>query len=485
MHATRRCRSSRARPAGACGSPTARCRRSRSRARRAAPAASVGDGARARFPALADARRGVRPGRAPRRGPLRRHVRRRRSTPTRRGRPAARAAAVRARADQVARRGRRPGAGARGRRRASRRPAIPLGWVLLDNPWETCVGTLAFDRARIPDPAGLIRQVHARGVRFMLWISPKAIVRHRLSGRRACSARPSNQMLDLRQPTVVARLPGAAAQARRARDRRRQGRPRRRGRPRGRRARRCRTTTRCSTRSAVMGALPPGAGAIFRAGDGGVAGRAAGALGRRPARRVRSASSAAIAPGRRPAMSGFPTWGSDVGGYSSEALTGEVFARWAQLGAVSPMLEVGGARRERDAVDARRRRRWRRCATRRSSTTSSSRTSTACSGADEPVLRPLGYALPGRPAGLGRRPRAARRPRPARGAGRRRRARRRASTCPQGDWVDLYAGAAVRGGRVFTRADAARRSSRSTCATGAVVPFNLRTQTDSWWGVTS
>ena len=60
-----------------------------------------------------------------------------------RDRPAARAAAVGARADQVARRERRPGASSlERRRRASRRPAIPLGWVLLDNPWETCIGTL-------------------------------------------------------------------------------------------------------------------------------------------------------------------------------------------------------------------------------------------------------------------------------------------------------------------------------------------------------
>ncbi len=37
---------------------------------------------------------------------------------------------------------------------------IPIGWVLLDNPWETCNGTLTFDRRLIPDPAALIRRVH-------------------------------------------------------------------------------------------------------------------------------------------------------------------------------------------------------------------------------------------------------------------------------------------------------------------------------------
>jgi alpha-D-xyloside xylohydrolase len=55
---------------------------------------------------------------------------------------------------------------------------LPVGWVILDNPWETgatngCFGSLHFDPKIYPKPAKLIRQVHARGVRFMLWISPE------------------------------------------------------------------------------------------------------------------------------------------------------------------------------------------------------------------------------------------------------------------------------------------------------------------------
>ena len=49
---------------------------------------------------------------------------------------------------------------------------IPIGSVLVDNPWETCVGSLRFDPARIPDPRGLVDAVHRRGVGFLLWISP-------------------------------------------------------------------------------------------------------------------------------------------------------------------------------------------------------------------------------------------------------------------------------------------------------------------------
>ena len=55
-----------------------------------------------------------------------------------------------------------------------RRLGIPLGSVLLDNPWETdkCLGTLRFDPDRFANPASLIRQVHRSGVRFMVWVSP-------------------------------------------------------------------------------------------------------------------------------------------------------------------------------------------------------------------------------------------------------------------------------------------------------------------------
>ena len=60
---------------------------------------------------------------------------------------------------------------------------IPLTTVLLDNPWETdgaqgdltgdaCVGSLRFDPETFPDPRGMIDAVHARGVRFMLWVAP-------------------------------------------------------------------------------------------------------------------------------------------------------------------------------------------------------------------------------------------------------------------------------------------------------------------------
>jgi alpha-glucosidase (family GH31 glycosyl hydrolase) len=46
-------------------------------------------------------------------------------------------------------------------------------------------------------------------------------------------------------------------------------------------------------------------------------------------------------------VSGFPIWGSDIGGYENEAgepqLSAELFVRWSQFGAISPVMEVGGA----------------------------------------------------------------------------------------------------------------------------------------------
>jgi alpha-D-xyloside xylohydrolase len=51
---------------------------------------------------------------------------------------------------------------------------IPLGAVWLDNPWDAGKASFDFDPARFPDPDALIREVHDRGVRLMVWLSPFA-----------------------------------------------------------------------------------------------------------------------------------------------------------------------------------------------------------------------------------------------------------------------------------------------------------------------
>jgi alpha-D-xyloside xylohydrolase len=187
----------------------------------------------------------------------------------------------------------------------------------------------------------------------------------------------------------------------------------------------------------------------------------------------------AIRAGATAAMSGFPTWGSDIGGYDPADLTGEVFARWAQLGAVSPVFEVGGsgANSEPWTIGPEAIRALREAAVlhyelfpylygllRRA----------------EPVLRPLAYGFPDDPGAwkaefellVGPDLLAA----PVTGPG-----TTPTVYLPRGLWVDLNTGATVKGPATFTRAtpiDVLPLYARQ----GAVVPFDLRTA-DSWWGV--
>ncbi|WP_084615852.1 TIM-barrel domain-containing protein [Solimonas flava] len=49
---------------------------------------------------------------------------------------------------------------------------IPLGAVWLDNPWDAGKASFDFDPARFDDADALIREVHDKGVRFMVWLSP-------------------------------------------------------------------------------------------------------------------------------------------------------------------------------------------------------------------------------------------------------------------------------------------------------------------------
>lgn len=49
---------------------------------------------------------------------------------------------------------------------------IPLGAVWLDNPWDAGRASFEFSAERFPDPAALIDAVHAAGVKLMVWLSP-------------------------------------------------------------------------------------------------------------------------------------------------------------------------------------------------------------------------------------------------------------------------------------------------------------------------
>lgn len=240
-----------------------------------------------------------------------------------------------------------------------RRAGIPLGWVIVDNPWERgkCLGTLAFDPVRFPDPRRTFAELKRRGVRVMLWISPY------VSRRDDCPAPgiPEDALLqgDEQEWSVDLTDPRAAALWR------------------GR--------LRAALALGVDGLkgdradeldLEPDA---FAAGPGTVlhnrypsffAREAVAELRRRgrdvatifraaTPESIRSLNGvwggdqpgtyaglrAAIRMAQTAGVSGFPVWGSDIGGYHSEGLTRDVFVRWAQFAALTPVFEVGGVGR--------------------------------------------------------------------------------------------------------------------------------------------
>jgi len=52
-----------------------------------------------------------------------------------------------------------------------RKYGIPVGAVILDSPWSTNYNTFRFDPRRYPDAAGLIQALHRRNVRVVAWLT--------------------------------------------------------------------------------------------------------------------------------------------------------------------------------------------------------------------------------------------------------------------------------------------------------------------------
>jgi alpha-D-xyloside xylohydrolase len=238
------------------------------------------------------------------------------------------------------------------------RLAIPIEWVLVDNPWERslCYGSLEFDPTKFPGgPAPMIREIHARGVKLMMWVSPYV---RRLAG---CPYPPyplegligagDSQALDLTQPAVyaefVSRLKALAAL----------GVDGVKG-DRGDEVDLEATNLAGGPGTDLQNLYPylfdKAIAEAFGAGAAQTWGgfvRAAAPQSRSLVPGIWAGDQTGTWDGLREAIraaasagaSGFPVWGSDVGGYGSSKLTPDVFVRWAQLGAISPILEVGGA----------------------------------------------------------------------------------------------------------------------------------------------
>jgi alpha-D-xyloside xylohydrolase len=233
---------------------------------------------------------------------------------------------------------------------------VPIGWVLLDNPWETglCYGRMTFD-PKFGNPRTLISSLHARGVKFMLWISP--LVRQQLCPPPA--QYPQSVLYGTGGNAVTIDLSDAAT----------------------------RSTFESSLRTLIgygvdgfkadradgidlePEQLAGGSGvtlhnlypllyarsiaqAISETGHLGsfatlVQAAAPGSAATLPGFWAGDQPGTffglqeAIHDGLSAGVAGYAVWGSDTGGYGATA-SAEVFVRWAQFSAVSPVFEVGG-----------------------------------------------------------------------------------------------------------------------------------------------
>jgi alpha-D-xyloside xylohydrolase len=351
---------------------------------------------------------------------------------------------------------------------------IPIGWELLDNPWESCVGSLTFDPKRFPNPEAMIQAIHARGVRMMLWVSPLEQCDNGYP-RSAFLGDIKQYVLDLRSRAVTRTFTTRLAKlVRLGVD--------------GFKADRGDEVPFDDSRLQnayplwyahdVMSVLR-GRPAIFRAG-GLRSQTVVPGIWASDQEETWAGFAQAIRSGETAAMSGFPTWGSDVGGYDNTGqLTADLFARWAQLGAISPIMEVGG--QGANATP------WRMGARAMSALRAAAVLHyelaplfEALLANGEPILRPLAFAFPEDAQAwanelelmVGTDLLAA----PVTGPG-----TTSSIYLPPGSWIDLHTGRVVKGPSTFTRVTPLDQLPLFVRA-GAVVPFDLRTA-DSWWGV--
>jgi alpha-D-xyloside xylohydrolase len=375
------------------------------------------------------------------------------------------------------------------------RLGLPLGAVLLDNPWETggCWGALTFDPRRFPDPASLIRRVHRSGARFMVWVSPWVTA---APACRPVSGFPDGTTfqtpqgwdgIDFTSPSARAVFEQKiAALVRLGVD----GFKGDRGDEtdlegitfaRGSALENHDLYPELFAQAVIAGARSAGLPApltMFRAGWTGTAAAGAG---------VWAGDEIPDFSGLKDAIhsllslgaSGFALAGSDIGGYGSttgrDVLTPEVFERWTQLGAISPIMEIGGA--DRAATF------WKLGAQAISVARSSIvlhydlfpylySLAVSSSRTGSPILQPLGLLYPDDEQAwahslelmVGRDLLAA----PVTSA-----TRTASVYLPPGRWVDLYDGRVVTGGRVLRRPTPLTEFPLYLRA-GATMPFNVR-----------
>ncbi|HET7130532.1 MAG TPA: TIM-barrel domain-containing protein [Gaiellaceae bacterium] len=234
---------------------------------------------------------------------------------------------------------------------------LPLGWLILDNPWESgsavagCYGSLTFDPARYPSPKQMIERIHSLGVRFMLWVSPQikkknctpagypdgwltgddeTLVRDlTLPAARADFVRRLKRLVALGvdgfkgdrgdevnlEPDRLAGGPGTLEQN---------------------------AYPLLYDRAAAAAFADTQFATLFRSAVPGSSAVLPGFVGP-DAEQSYTGLEGEIRAAQNAGVANTPVWGSDVGGYSGGALTAPLFVRWAQFAALTPIFEVGGA----------------------------------------------------------------------------------------------------------------------------------------------
>lgn len=241
---------------------------------------------------------------------------------------------------------------------ALRSRGLPVGWVILDNPWESgadtgCFGSLQFDPTRYPNPRKLIATVHRLGARFMLWVSPQL----KNKGCTPPTDYPNGWLTgddeyyirDLTVPAAradfVRRLKALAALG-----------------VDGFKGDRGDEVDLEKTRlaggsgvdfqnvyprlyaEAIADAMRPYRrqwASLFRSSTVGSPAAVPGFVAE-DTQHTWNGLYAAVRMGQTASIAGEAMWGSDIGGYTGGQVTPALFVRWAQFAATTPIFEVGG-----------------------------------------------------------------------------------------------------------------------------------------------
>jgi alpha-D-xyloside xylohydrolase len=263
-----------------------------------------------------------------------------------------------------------------------RQLGIPLSTIFVDNPWEqqpagntaringsACTNSLRFDPSFFPDPQAMIDQIHADGVKFGLWVGSQASTPTAAQGGGSCAGIndvwskngwliPGTNYIDFSNPaarryyveqlTKLVSMGVDMTKEDRSEEYRLQTATLAGGSGAGQYLR-----YPDEYQSAITEALRAVHGNDFetlvRAGTPWTAHDTHGMWGS-DTYQTFAGLRAMLDYGISESLSGGPAWGSDTGGIdpkspatAADSPTPTLFTRWAQFSSISPVFEVGGA----------------------------------------------------------------------------------------------------------------------------------------------